>query len=390
MNCSVFDSCDDGTVSHNFTVNSTSRISVLHVYEMSFMQYVSLDGFANAKSKFCCVHTYMTLADAEAQVGAECSYGEVVRVLQNITDWPKEDTRYGHPASMFCIGSNDNTVGSEYPSLSRMIIDFCKTMMRLSGAIISFNCVRVDFNHTQRRLVKEKRGQCAFIGVGTFTGGELQIETEFFITINRLVVYDSGLPHAHRYFRGKRFGITCFLASDSSAEVHFKSTPFYRHINFSMCISILSRDLGCFNTYINTELERLELSYKRQGIWALKVDDDLKISERHLYDTYFKSEPFESKDWGATIYTVSDTACAASRPLPSSFYNHFLTEHGLYIPRIDYRTPFVIFVSKRWGHGVMVGSRRLPFSATMYFNGDSLQLACSTAMYNSAQSVLFD
>lgn len=332
----------------------------------------------------------MTLADAERQVYAGASYEDVVRVLNCITEWPKEAKRYGQPCSAFSIGAGDDRVDYACPKLSKMIIDFCKETMRKSTTMVTFNCVRVDCNNSNRRLVRQKMGRCAFFGLGAYTGGELQVETEFLVTIKRMIVYDAGIPHAHKYFRGKRLGITCFLSDDPDAEVNFAEIPLYKQISCTMCISVLSRDLGCFNTYINTDRDRLELSYKRQGIWALKVEKDFQISERHLYDTYFTNEPFESKDWDTTIYTVSDTACAASRPLSSSLYNHFYETHGLYIPRIDYRTPFVIVVSKIWGNGVMLGSRCMPFSATLYFSGGLLQLACSSAMYNSGQAICFD
>lgn len=332
----------------------------------------------------------MTLADAEKQVDEGASYEDVVRVLGCITEWPKAEKRYGQPSSAFFIGSGEDNIDSLCPKLARMITCFCKEKMRDTATTVAFNCVRVDLNHSDRRLVRQKMGRCVFIGVGAYTGGELQVETEFFVTINRMVVYDAGIPHAHKYFRGRKLGITCLLTDDPDAEVHFADTPLYKNISCTMCISILSRDLGCFNTCVNTDLDRVELSYKRQGIWALKIEQDFQISERHLYDTYFKSEPFESKDWDVTIYTVSDTACAASRPLASSFYDHFHTVHGLYIPRIDYRMPFVICISKIWGNGVMLGSRRLPFSATLYFSGGLLQLACSSAMYSSAQAICFD
>lgn len=335
----------------------------------------------------------MTLSYAEREAHKDATYENVVDVLTLIDTWPEEDQLYGGVCKLFRIGAvkyNEATIDERAPALSTMICRFCETMMRKSGIAIAFNAVTVDCNRTQRRLLREKHGTCVFFGAGRYTGGELQVEAEFFVTNNRMIVYDSGLPHAHKYFRGKRFGITCSLVEGSEARTYFSNCELCRPIANPLRISILSRDLGCFNTFVSTNTDKIELPYKRQGIWALKIESDLHISERVLFDTYFGSDTFESTDWDTTLYTVSDTACAASRPLPDTFYQHFNKKYGVTITRIDYRVPFVVFISKIWGNGVMIGNRRLPFYSTLYFEKDFLQMCCSMSMYNNAQGVLFD
>lgn len=335
----------------------------------------------------------MTLSYAEQEAHKPPTYENVVSVLTLIDTWPQEDQLYGGVCKLFRIGAcrpDEVTVDESAPALSTMICRFCETMMNQFGMTVPFNSVTVDYNRTQRRLLREKHGTCVFFGAGRYTGGELQVEAEFFVTNARMVVYDSALPHAHKYFRGERFGITCSLIEGSNAHTYFANHKLYRQIAEPLRISILSRDLGCFNTFVSTNTDKIELPYKRQGIWALKIEPDLHISERVLFDTYFGNDTFESTDWETTLYTVSDTACAASRPLQDTFYKHFNEKFGVTITRIDYRVPFVVFVSKIWGNGVMIGNRRLPFYSTLYFEKNFLQMCCSMSMYSNAQGVLFD
>lgn len=341
----------------------------------------------------------MSLAEADS---ASCGASTLNDILMSIRQWPEQDRLYGGPAVKgFDIGvvNRDGVpclseVDMLFPSLCRRIVDFCRRQIETVGSPVVFNSIQVSYNHAQRRLGREKGGLCAFIGIGSYTGGELQVGTEYFVTLNRVVVFDSGEMHAHKYSRGSRFGLLCAMRPGAKSIAHelsiYPTECIPRGIAVPMHVSILSKDLGCFNTFVTTQHGLVELPYKRQGIWALKLEDDFRITERLLVDTYFEQKPFITKEWDTTIYTVSDTACATSRPLACQFYEEFVRNHGLHIPRIEYRTPFLILISRRWGNAVLLGNRRLPFYSSLYFYEHLLQICSSTTMHSTAEGVLFD
>jgi hypothetical protein len=341
----------------------------------------------------------MRLEDAEKLAGLTT----VQNALLQITEWPCQDQQYDVTRHGFDVGLVNGSEGVrlsnvdiEMPHLVKGLIDMCRCAIESAGDILKFNSIRVDWNYTQRRLTKRgQRGLCAYLGIGKYSGGELQLGSEYFVTLDRLVIFDPSELHAHRYFRGNKIGITCSWhpdthMADQTIIQHFPQTHVHRGVAEPMRISILSRDLGCFNTLVTTQHGQLELQYKRQGVWALKLEDDLSLSERHLLDTYNKGYEFQTKEWESTIYTVSDTASAASRPLPNTFYAQFLEKYNLQVPRIDYRTPFIILVSVKWGNAVVIGNRALPFYSSMYFYTNYMQICSSSPMHSTAQGVMFD
>lgn len=282
----------------------------------------------------------------------------------------------------------------QHQQLFQCFLKFILHTMHNADHVVPFNAFRISKNIVTP-LHHEDLGLCSFRAFGPFTGGELQINTEYYITQDRTIFFMTSELHAHRWFRGTKYAVTTMQMhadeEDQKALCHmgFPQTHVPLSIPYQLRISIISKDLGSFNTYVTSTAIRLELPYKRQGVWALHLNDDLTISEKDLIDTYFNCNSFEMKKWDHTIYTVSDTACAASRPLPVSFYEKIFAT-GLRLPRIDYRTPFLFFISKKWGNVAMIGDRRLPFMASLYFNGSYMKACSSCSLHNDYQELDFE
>ena len=246
---------------------------------------------------------------------------------------------------------------------------------------IPFDLVVLTRNFVSPSLKRTDHGHCSFQAVGNFTGGELQIMTEFFDINCKIVFFDSNVLHAHRPFRGTKIGIlTCTQ----------QSVPRVR-TSFHICISIISRDLGHYNTSVivrnGTQTQKIELPYKHKGLWALRIQD-YSISDKVLLDTYF-SRNADLMSWADTIYTVSDTSCAAGRPIFQSFYDKVKTK-GLDLPCFEYRQPLVFVLSQRFGNFCMIGNRRVPFLWSLYMKGDHASSCLNQCRYNSASEITFD
>ena len=294
----------------------------------------------------------------------------------------------------FVLSTNSDIALQDHRELFICLLQFMLRTMRDIGHVIPFNTIQISKNIITS-LQHESKGLRSFRAFGPFTGGELQLNTEYYITHDRTIFFEASELHAHRWFRGTKFALTTLHANVKPEEervLRALGCPYTEiplSIPYQLRISILSRDLGSFNTYVTSSDMRLELPYKRQGVWALHLKDDLTIDEKDLMDTYYNANTFELKEWDHTIYTVSDTACAASRPLPNSFYEKIFTT-GLRLPRIDYRTPFLFFISKKWGNVAMIGDRRLPFMASLYFNGSYMNACSSCSLHNDYQELHFE
>lgn len=292
------------------------------------------------------------------------------------------------------LSANSEVSLSKYPHLFRCLLNFILHCMHEADHILPFNSITISKNIITK-LQSTGDGLCFQRAFGQFTGGELQINTEFYITHNRSIFFQTSDLYAHRWFRGTKYSlITSQVDVSDQDKVMLQrwgcpTTHAPLALPYQLRISIISRDLGSFNTYVTSTDVRLELPYKRQGVWALRLNDDLTITDKELIDTYFHCDSFEIKDWEHTIYTVSDTACAASRPLPVSFYEKIFRA-GLRLPRIDYRTPFLFFVSQKWGNVAMIGNRRLPFMASLYFNGCYMKACSSSSLHSDLQELQFE
>ena len=297
-------------------------------------------------------------------------------------------------AFYFTLSALSDVRAVQFPNLFRCLLQFCLRAMEEARCVVPFNTITVTKNLVGK-LGGKCGGICAYRAFGPFTGGELQIQTEYYVTHNRTIFFDTSELHAQRWFRGTKYSLSTTQVKVSEEDqlalerLGCPSAYVPLPLLHQLKISIISRDLGSFNTYVTSKDMRLELPYKRQGIWALKLENDLCISEKELMDTYNHCDSFQIRRWEHTIYTVSDTACAASRPLPVSFYEKVFSM-GLRLPRIDYRTPFLFFISKTWGNVAMIGDRRLPFMASLYFNGTYMKACSSSTLHSDYQELAFE
>ena len=289
--------------------------------------------------------------------------------LSDNNDLTKDIEGLEHETVTFGFTCTLNAVSSAtwiMRSLVHKLVTYVKQMMVRAGYIVPFSTLEINKCPGDALPIIRGHGKCACLPLGRFSGGELMHGGKYYNLVNaRILIYDSSVPHAHAYYRGTKYTITAFwhhmatftnelLALGMSTE---SSVP--RGIGRTINIEIVSRDLCAQHTHVQFANGIIELPYKKQGVWALHVSDNLEIIDKSLLDTYFSAE-YEFPNWGSVIYTVSDTACAMSRPMCMKFYEHF-AKKGIKLPQIEYRVPFVIVCSNILGNLFCMGSRWEPF-----------------------------
>jgi hypothetical protein len=314
---------------------------------------------------------------------------DIAKLLSKITEWPVEKRNHMR-AHAFTLGlmSDGRAVlmsntSKRYPCIHLRIFEFCTNLCKQYGFV--FNSVEIDFNFVDTVPIVRNQGWQVYVALGNFSGGEMKINHEFVNTdSHNAICLNSDNTHACCNFRGKKIGIRMLWLPTSASSLHF---PIVSSSSYSVKIEIVSRDLGMWNTLVHNKNGVIQLPYKKQGVWALKLENEV-ITDFCLIDTYF-SQTFELKPWDPCIYTVSDTACAVSRPLPYKFYTSFHEKYNLKVPKIEYRMPFALFASRKFSCA-LIGNRQHPFTANFLMNKAVWTASCSNQTYSTPQAIEFD
>ena len=256
--------------------------------------------------------------------------------------------------------------------------NYVHQILKQSGNQIMFDRILITRNLETKILARDEDYDFGYHAVGDFQGGEIQIMTKFYHVNNRMIVFNGNELHRYMALRGTKYGFLLY-----GRHISIRSL-----FTCEISVKILSRDLGLYNTLISWHNKKLNLPYKQKGIWALRIENDGNISNTVLLNTYFERR-IVLTEWPNTLYTVSDTACAMGRPLHKEFYDAFRSQ-DLIVPVIEYRLPFVFFISKKYGNFSVIGHRRIPLSVMIQIQGDYMTVYSSQSRYSTPSVLSFD